>query len=119
MMLKTMSSTHAAMMMKMPTVGLTRPQEERADHDQRRDQHRLDNALEVLLVDEAPELVVQAERSEDQELPEDDQQDRAPEEVAIAVRNAVVEAERERQVVGGCDQRAVERELEQPPCGYR
>jgi hypothetical protein len=100
-------------------VGLARPEEERADHDERRDQHRLHDTLEVLLVDEAPELVVQPERREDQQLADDDQQDRPAQQVAVAVRHAVVEAQRERQVVRERDQATVDRELEQPPCSDR
>ena len=71
-----------------------------------RDDDRLEDRLEVLLVDEAPQLRVEPEQREDHELHRHGQHDRVGEQVLVALRDAAVEAQDVGQVVGERQQAA-------------
>ena len=91
------------------------------EEEQGRDQHdrghhdRLHDRLHVLLVDEAPELRVEAEEREDHDLHRHDEDDRVLEEVLVAVRDPLVEAQDEGEVVGQRDQAHVHPDLPDAP----
>jgi hypothetical protein len=72
---------------------IRRQEEQRDGEDERGDDGRLHDRLEVLLVHEAPELVVEPEESEDRELPEDDEADGVLEQLVVALGHAGVEAQ--------------------------
>ena len=101
--------------------------EEEQDHDQRRRVETttaLQDRLEVLLVDEPPELRVEAEQREDRELhrrPTND--DRVRQQLLVAVRDARVEAQDVREVVGEREQARVDADLPEAAdvdgCGQR
>jgi hypothetical protein len=91
-----------------------RDQEEDSDEDEARHDDGLQDPLEVLLVHEAPELVVEPEEGEDRELAEDDEQDRVGQQVAVAIRDARIEAQHVRHRVGGRHHAGVDEDLRGP-----
>jgi hypothetical protein len=81
-------------------VATDREQEQHDDQPGGRDDRRLEDRLEVLLVDEAPQLRVEAERSVNRDLHRHRDPDRVGEQLLVAVRDPLVEAEHVRQPVG-------------------
>jgi hypothetical protein len=88
-----------------------REQEQHHDQSARGDDGGLQDRLEVLLVDEPPQLRVEAERREDRDLHRDRDPDRVREQVLVAGRDPVVEPQHVRQVVGERQQRGVHAHL--------
>ena len=96
-----------------------REQEQQPDQHEARDHDRLDDRLEVRLVDEPPQLRVQAEGGEQRQLDRHHERDGAGEQVLVAARDAGVEAQHERQVVGERDQAGVDPHLSEAARVYR
>ena len=92
-------------------VAADREQEQHDDQPAGRDDRRLEDRLEVLLVDEAPELRVEAERRVDRDLHRHGDPDRVGEQVLVAVRDPLVEAQHVRQPVGEREQGRVHADL--------
>ena len=92
-------------------VAADREQEQDDDQAGGRDDGRLQDRLEVLLVDEAPQLRVEAERGEDRDLHRDRDPDRVQEQLLVAVRDPLVEAEQVREPVGEREQGRVHTDL--------
>ena len=88
-----------------------REEEEDDDHADRRHHDGLQDRLEVALVDEAPELRVEPEEGEYDQLHDDDQDDRLLEQAVVAVRDRAVETQAVREVVGECEERGVDADL--------
>ena len=81
-------------------VAADREQEQHDDQPGGGDDRRLEDRLEVLLVDEAPQLRVEAERRVDRDLHRHRDPDRVGEQLLVAVRDPLVEAQHVRQPVG-------------------
>ena len=90
-----------------------REQEQHDDQADRRDDHGLEDRLEVLLIDEAPELRIEPEHREDHELHRDGERDRVPEQLLVPLRDPRVEAEDVGEVVGEREQARVDADLSQ------
>ena len=88
-----------------------REQEQQADQHEARDHDGLDDRLEVGLVDEPPELRVEAERGEEHQLQRDDDDHRLGQQVLVAAGDPGVEPQHEREVVGERDQAGVDAHL--------
>ena len=97
--------------------GVARREEEQGgDQDEAGDHDRLDQRLEVLLVDEPPELGVEPEQREDRELHHHHEDEGVGEQLLVAVGHARVEAQDVGQVVGQPDQAGVDSHLPQAAC---
>jgi hypothetical protein len=94
-------------------VGGPRRRDQEEDRNERgaRHHHRAHDALEVLRVHEAPELVVEPVRPEDHDLARDDEPDRRRQQVAVALRDRRVEAQHEREQVRERDEAGVDQRL--------
>jgi hypothetical protein len=95
------------------SVTADREEIENGDQQEARDEHRFQHRLEVLLVEEPPELRVEPEQREDHELHPDRDRDRVRDQVVVAERNALVEAQDVREVVRERDQACVHADLSQ------
>ena len=90
---------------------------EQVEHSQQRDgghHHPPEDGLEVALIDEAPQLRVEAEQREDDELDGHDEEQRVPEQPVVPGRDALVEAQHVGQVVGEREQAGVDGDLAEP-----
>ena len=95
-------------------VAADREEEEHDDHADRRDHDRLQDRLEVALIDEAPELRIEPEQREDHQLHDDDQDDRLLEQAVVARRDRPVEAQAVGEVVGEPQKCGVDADLTDP-----
>ena len=101
-------------------VGDADGQQEQADDEHEARHHDgLDDRLEVRLVDEPPQLGVEAERGEQRHLQHDHEPDRDRQQLLVALGDARVEAQHEGQVVGQRDQAGVDPHLSEAACGDR
>jgi hypothetical protein len=96
-----------------------RDEEEHAHHQEGGDHDGAHDRLEVLLVDEAPQLVVEAEGGEHDQLARHDEADRQHEQARVARRQRRVEAQHEREPVRQRDEAGVDRHLDDPPRMHR
>ena len=88
-----------------------REQEEGSDEHEARHDHGLDDRLEIGLVDEPPQLRVEAESRKEEQLHHHHKADRLEQQVLVATGNPGVEAQHEREVVGERDQACVDGHL--------
>ena len=80
---------------------------DRADDQQRRHDHALDDRLVVPLADERPQALIEPERGEDDEHDGNDPPDRRVEQVVVARQDVAIEPQLEGEEVGERDQHAI------------